>query len=148
MGRKPQTHLRKAAPILRNEDPSLDRDLRARRLDDEVHARGAALRKPELLHHELRVALRVRAARLALLELGRGVRVRRGVLLRELEPRGHDVDGDDAGCAQRARDGHAEQADGPRAEDDDGLVCAQLGGVCDGVDRDGEGLHLCTWWGQ
>ena len=137
-----QTYLDEPPSMLSDEDTRLDRHLCARRVDDEVDAARAALLNAELLHHRLRVALRVRDARLPLLERRREVRIRRGVRLGELEARGHDVDGDYAGRAERARDGHAEQADGTRAEDDDGLGGLERANVRDGVNSNREGLHL------
>ena len=137
-----QTHLDEPPAMLGNVDTRLDGHLRTRRIDDKANTPRAALLDAELLHHGLRVALRVRDACLPLLECGREVYIRRGVCLGELEARGHDVDGDDAGRTERARDGHAEQADGARAEDDDGLGGLEGADVCDGVDPDREGLHL------
>ena len=142
-----ETHLDERAAVLRDEDAGLDGDLRAARLDDEVDRGRAALRDAELVHHRARVARRVRLARLAVLHRRGHVRVRRGVRLGERVAARDDVDGDDARRAERARDGHAEQPDGARAEDDDGLVRAELGDVGDRVDRDREGLHLRVWVG-
>ena len=135
-------HLDERAAVLRDEDAGLDGDLRAARLDDEVDRGRAALRDAELVHHRARVARRVRLARLAVLRRRGHVRVRRGVRLGEREAARDDVDGDDARRAERARDGHAEEPDGARPEDDDGLGGLEPGDVRDRVDRDGERLDL------
>ncbi len=135
-------HLHECPSTLRDHYAGLDRDLRAGGVDDEVHAGRAAVLDPELLRHGLGVALRVRKGTLALLALRGEVRLRPGVLLRELKAGGHDVDRDDAGGAEGARDGQAQQPDGARTEDGYGLVRTQLRDVGDCVDGDGERLHL------
>ena len=51
----------------------------------------------------------------------------------------------DSACAprtERARDGHADEADGPRAEDDDGLVRLELAERVERVGADRERLDL------
>ena len=133
-------HLDECAARLRHIDTGLDRRRCATGLDDKVDRALAAVRDPQLLHHLLRIPLRILDLALALLRLARKVHIRRGVLLRELEALGHDVDADDAGGTDGFGGGHAEEADGATAEDDDGLGGLELAELCDGVDADGEGL--------
>ena len=137
-----KTHLDIPPSMLHDVDTRLNGHLCARRVYDEIDTLAATLLQAELLLHLCRVTSRVRETGLTLLELWWEVRVRRRVRLGELEPRGHDVDRDDTRGTDRPCDSHAQEADGPRAEDDDGLGGLEAGDVRDGVDRDGERFDL------
>lgn len=126
----------------RDKDTSLDGNFGAASIDDKVNRLEASVLDIELLHHGLRVSGRVLELGLALERLGREVGVRRSILLRELETAGKDVDRDDTGGTEGLCNGHAEQADGTSAKNDDLLVCTQTTEIGDGVNSDGEGLHL------
>ena len=107
-----------------------------------LFADRATLLNVELLLHDLGVALSVCELVLAGVHGDGQEDVSRGVVLGELETTGDNVDGDDALRAHRARGRHDHEADGARAEDDDGLVGEHVAEGVNGVGADGEGLNL------
>lgn len=96
MTSKVSAHLHKRPPNPRNQQRHLYAHLRATRIDDNIQGLRAPFLHAELLLQERARTLAVLHLRLARLKGRREERLRRRVLEREVDARGHDVDGDDA----------------------------------------------------
>ncbi|PBP15848.1 xylitol dehydrogenase [Diplocarpon rosae] len=116
------------APTAHDVDARLDASLGARGIDDRVRPRRE-------VH-----GFQQRRGVLDGGDAGRSKGVRSREAPGELETGGLDVDADDRGCAVGSRDGAAQQPDGARAHDDDGLAGGDAG-LLDDVDGYREGLE-------
>jgi hypothetical protein len=138
----PYLHVRPTCPC--NHNARLDGRLRPARIHHKVDSTRTHIRKSKLPLHPLRIPFCVLHLTLVpfLLSLDRRPHIRSRILLRERQPRQHDIDRDSPCGAERTGSSEHEQPDGSAAEDGDGLSRAELAEVGDSVNADCEGLDL------